>query len=387
MFRDYYKILGVSPYAKPEELKAAYRAMSMKWHPDKNPGKDVTSIMQDINEAYAILKDAVKRERYDAEYRKYNDYCQQNRYASPTVKSSSGQWEEEYTIHDDEVENDIKQAKEYARTIVDEFLKSLKQTSKNAAKGAWGEAKYYVYVAIFMLVLGGVVKTCADYQHPNDEWHTKYDYNASSVPQVQADVPKHTAIRKLTEYSAPESWSKYSVNNDAFSLSVPEFVELRKEYDPYTKKLKGLGFACATDILVFQQQKLSQDDKNAYNHYCRIMVQHSKCNPGEVLSSDETESLEDSYDFFLEMVNAELSSQFNLVGNIRYEWVSIGETNAIEVKYERTSSQRNVAVSCRIYLLFNYDEMVKMIVLCRNSESEKWKQDLENVIRTFKWKS
>lgn len=68
MFKDYYKILDIHRHATAQEIKSAYRAMSMKWHPDKNPGTDVTNIMQDINEAYAILKDTNKRERYNQEY-------------------------------------------------------------------------------------------------------------------------------------------------------------------------------------------------------------------------------------------------------------------------------------------------------------------------------
>ena len=68
MFKDYYKILGISRQASFQDIKSAYRAMSIKWHPDKNPNSDVTSIMQDINEAYAILKDEEKRERYNKEY-------------------------------------------------------------------------------------------------------------------------------------------------------------------------------------------------------------------------------------------------------------------------------------------------------------------------------
>ena len=55
MFKDYYKILGVSSSANDVEIKKAYREMSMKWHPDRNRGIDVTATMQDINEAYAIL--------------------------------------------------------------------------------------------------------------------------------------------------------------------------------------------------------------------------------------------------------------------------------------------------------------------------------------------
>lgn len=61
MFKDYYKILGISRQASAQEIKSAYRTMSKKWHPDINPGMDVTSIMQDINEAYAILKDENKK--------------------------------------------------------------------------------------------------------------------------------------------------------------------------------------------------------------------------------------------------------------------------------------------------------------------------------------
>ena len=66
MFRDYYKILGISRHATAQDIKSAYRAMSMQWHPDKNPETDVTEIMQNINEAYAIVneKDMIKNTIY-----------------------------------------------------------------------------------------------------------------------------------------------------------------------------------------------------------------------------------------------------------------------------------------------------------------------------------
>ena len=57
MFKDYYQILDVSFSASKEEIKKAYRKMSLQWHPDRNPGADVTEMMQDINEAYKILND------------------------------------------------------------------------------------------------------------------------------------------------------------------------------------------------------------------------------------------------------------------------------------------------------------------------------------------
>jgi curved DNA-binding protein CbpA len=69
VFKDYYKILKISSDADSNAIKAAYRKQALEWHPDRHPDMDVKSIMQDINEAYAILKDPQKRARYDEEYK------------------------------------------------------------------------------------------------------------------------------------------------------------------------------------------------------------------------------------------------------------------------------------------------------------------------------
>src|SRR5881392_3991039 len=64
--RCYYETLGVDRNADESKLKAAFRKLAMKWHPDKNPG-DATSEMRfkEINEAYEVLKDGDKRAAYD----------------------------------------------------------------------------------------------------------------------------------------------------------------------------------------------------------------------------------------------------------------------------------------------------------------------------------
>eukprot|EP00934_Nitzschia_sp_Nitz4_P002808 Nitzschia sp. Nitz4//scaffold70_size99833//54540//55881//NITZ4_004597-RA/size99833-snap-gene-0.146-mRNA-1//-1//CDS//3329557141//2798//frame0 len=63
---DFYQILGVSRNATDAELKKAYRKLSIKWHPDKNPGDDqATKNFQKISEAYAVLSDEKKRKVYD----------------------------------------------------------------------------------------------------------------------------------------------------------------------------------------------------------------------------------------------------------------------------------------------------------------------------------
>src|SRR5437763_6185137 len=64
--RDYYEILGVSRTATEAEMKASYRKLAMKWHPDRNPGdKDCEHHFKEINEAYDVLKDGQKRAAYD----------------------------------------------------------------------------------------------------------------------------------------------------------------------------------------------------------------------------------------------------------------------------------------------------------------------------------
>jgi molecular chaperone DnaJ len=63
---DYYKILGVTRDATPEELKKAYRQMALKYHPDRNQGeKESEEKFKEINEAYSCLSDADKRAHYD----------------------------------------------------------------------------------------------------------------------------------------------------------------------------------------------------------------------------------------------------------------------------------------------------------------------------------
>jgi DnaJ-class molecular chaperone len=62
---DYYGILGVSRDASEQEIKKAYRTMSLKFHPDRNPSEEAKSKMLEINAAYEVLGDEGKKRNYD----------------------------------------------------------------------------------------------------------------------------------------------------------------------------------------------------------------------------------------------------------------------------------------------------------------------------------
>src|SRR6266567_4628541 len=61
--RDYYEVLGLSKSASADEIKKAFRKLAVKYHPDKAGGDETK--FKEVNEAYEVLKDDAKRQRYD----------------------------------------------------------------------------------------------------------------------------------------------------------------------------------------------------------------------------------------------------------------------------------------------------------------------------------
>jgi len=64
-YKDYYRILGVERGADASAIKAAYRKMARKYHPDVSKEKDAEERFKDLQEAYEVLKDPEKRATYD----------------------------------------------------------------------------------------------------------------------------------------------------------------------------------------------------------------------------------------------------------------------------------------------------------------------------------
>jgi len=71
---DYYKVLDVGHNASTEEIRKAYRRKCKVLHPDVNKSPDATRIMQEVNEAYNVLRDSYLRAQYNKSYYYSNIY-------------------------------------------------------------------------------------------------------------------------------------------------------------------------------------------------------------------------------------------------------------------------------------------------------------------------
>ena len=94
MTKDYYRILGVLDDAEDIVIRAAYKVLAQKYHPDKWKGDkaEATRRMSDINEAYVVLSDTAKRKQYDstrdkAEYQEDSEEDEWNNYDSSLVEA------------------------------------------------------------------------------------------------------------------------------------------------------------------------------------------------------------------------------------------------------------------------------------------------------------
>jgi curved DNA-binding protein len=76
-YKDYYQVLGVDRKADEKEIKKSYRRLARQHHPDVNPGdRQAEDRFKEINEAYEVLSDPAKREKYDRLGRDWQRYQQ-----------------------------------------------------------------------------------------------------------------------------------------------------------------------------------------------------------------------------------------------------------------------------------------------------------------------
>lgn len=84
---NYYEILGIEHSATAEEIKAAYRQLAKKYHPDANDAQNANTFFRLIHEAYAVLSDTDKRKAYDDRDVLKHDYSEDNAYADASAQA------------------------------------------------------------------------------------------------------------------------------------------------------------------------------------------------------------------------------------------------------------------------------------------------------------
>ncbi len=128
-FKDYYKTLDISPEASEKDIKSAYLKMAKKWHPDKNPGKDTTGMMQEIVEAYLLLSDGDARSRYDVQYRtRFKFESRETAAQEPTTKKPD--------FEDEILERWVRNAQRQSVDISKQLIRELREQFSLGFRGA-----------------------------------------------------------------------------------------------------------------------------------------------------------------------------------------------------------------------------------------------------------
>lgn len=343
--KDYYKILGI-PFGVDDQnkIRDAYKIISAILHPKKYKKGDCVSRNLDINEAYLVLTDPVVKKQYD-------DYFMAQERSGFDISSSH------YFL------SCISPKLEQAKAFTDDFFKKYEAFLKRKQKTSWFSG---CLVAFLILgALGQGVKGCVEGMR-------------------EISPPQASNVTRLTSFNVPSDWSTYLIKN-SFSLSVPNTLEIRKEDDPYTTMLKNNSFAISTADVVFQQKELSKMTESGYSSYCRILVMYGEDYTDECLHYNETEEFNsETRKIFDELVEQEVAP-YTMIGYPTHTWIDINGTKAVQSSYRRNGDIG--PVNCKMYVLFNYHEMVKIIIAYREKDKELWANDMNNVIKSFRWSS
>lgn len=98
-FKDYYATLGVDAQVEAAALKTAYRKLARKYHPDVSKEPDAEARFKELNEAYEVLKDPLKRAEYD-QLRQYGARSSDGSFQPPPDWAAASNFEHAYTQAD-----------------------------------------------------------------------------------------------------------------------------------------------------------------------------------------------------------------------------------------------------------------------------------------------
>lgn len=147
MFKDYYSILDLHHHSSPSEIKTSYKRKASKWHPDRCNLPNSVEMMQEINEAYFILKNPDSKKIYDLEYQNYLN--------TETCKSKEPENDSSFVSNSFEYQSE--EMKSWAKKAQD-FGREMAKRSFDDAVGltnsmVWGVVEKIPLILILLLVV------------------------------------------------------------------------------------------------------------------------------------------------------------------------------------------------------------------------------------------
>lgn len=218
MMINYYEILEISDNSTFEEIKASYRKLCKKWHPDRNPSDEATAKMQLIIEAYQILHNEERRARYDK-------YRQAYLYHTSTEEESKAQHEQ-----------DRQKAKKETEDIFSEFLHELKTRGTRAKNEAWEEIKLWgcviPFVILALLIIGLLAPQCSSKDPLSN---VKYKTYTDSIAGYSVSIPEDMSLSRSSGTPTLAN-SDYSIVCVIFATLSPKSDSIFLSYTPPSSK-------------------------------------------------------------------------------------------------------------------------------------------------------
>lgn len=167
MKKNFYGILGVSSDSEDVVITAAYKALMRKYHPDKNTNADATLKAGEINEAYAVLSDPIKRRTYDRANGFFNPGNSQHEQAENSTQST------------------------------DDF--GTTQTSEKKIEAAPSNLKWLVQFGVFGAVLVGVATVIDGSRSPDTSYSTEAASDGIDATERAADFLENQSSPPIAE--------------------------------------------------------------------------------------------------------------------------------------------------------------------------------------------
>ncbi len=199
-FKNYYDVLNVKPNATPEEIKKAYRKLSVKFHPDKNDGDEFLSEMfKNINEANEILSNPEKRKEFDNTLNSNDNYTNTSYNKQNTHSQATNELVKKFEVF----HNNLKAYFDQQKVVTNK--KRLYSEALNTPK-----QKYISFLTVILLGIAALVfwilfkpsesnkdgqqettQNTNNQSNPTINWVTKEMTDVYKEPDIESEVIGH----------------------------------------------------------------------------------------------------------------------------------------------------------------------------------------------------